>query len=76
MTQQTPLYMHRPFLAGLILIAVAFKEWSAVGFGALDYSHTMRLVIPGVTLAAIGFQTNSGFDVTATGSSANRSGSR
>ena len=45
------------FLAGLILIAVAFKEWSAVGFGALDYSHTMRLVIPGVTLAAIGFQT-------------------
>jgi glycosyltransferase involved in cell wall biosynthesis len=45
------------FLAGLILIAVAFKEWSAVSFGALDYSHTMRLVIPGVTLAAIGFQT-------------------
>ena len=45
------------FLAGLILIGVAFKEWSAVGFGALDYSHTMRLVIPGVTLAAIGFQT-------------------
>ena len=45
------------FLAGMILIAVAFKEWSAVGFGALDYSHTMRLVIPGVTLAAIGFQT-------------------
>ena len=45
------------FLAGMILIALAFKEWSAVGFGPLDYSHTMRLVIPGVTLAAIGFQT-------------------
>ena len=45
------------FLAGLIFIAVAFQEWSAVNFGALDYSRTMRLVIPGVTLAAIGFQT-------------------
>ena len=45
------------FLAGMILIVLAFQEWSAVGFGALDYSHTMRHVIPGVTLAAIGFQT-------------------
>jgi glycosyltransferase involved in cell wall biosynthesis len=45
------------FLAGLIFIAVAFQEWSAVNFGALDYSRTMRLVIPGVTLTAIGFQT-------------------
>ena len=45
------------FLAGLIFIGVAFKEWAAVNYGALDYSHTMRLVIPGVTLAAIGFQT-------------------
>jgi glycosyltransferase involved in cell wall biosynthesis len=45
------------FLAGLILIGVAVREWSVVGFGPLDYSHTMRLVIPGVTLAAIGFQT-------------------
>ena len=45
------------FLAGLILIIVAFQEWQAVSFGALNYSHTMRLVIPGVTLGAIGFQT-------------------
>ena len=45
------------FLAGLIFIAVAFKGWAAVNYGALDYSYTMRLVIPGVTLAAIGFQT-------------------
>jgi hypothetical protein len=44
-------------LLGLILIGVAFKEWWAVGFGPLDYSHTMRLVIPGVTFAALGFQT-------------------
>jgi glycosyltransferase involved in cell wall biosynthesis len=44
-------------LLGLILIGVAFQEWWAVGFGPLDYSHTMRLVIPGVTFAALGFQT-------------------
>ena len=45
------------WLPNVIFIALAFKEWSAVNFGALDYSYTMRLVIPGVTLAAIGFQT-------------------
>jgi glycosyltransferase involved in cell wall biosynthesis len=45
------------FLAGMILIVLAFREWQAVSYGALDYSHTMRLVIPGVTIAAIGFQT-------------------
>jgi hypothetical protein len=44
-------------LLGLILIGVAFREWWALGFGPLDYSHTMRLVIPGVTFAALGFQT-------------------
>jgi hypothetical protein len=27
------------------------------GFGDLDYAHTMRLVVPGVTLTALGFQT-------------------
>ena len=29
----------------------------AAGFGRLDYAHTMRWVIPGVTLTALGFQT-------------------
>jgi hypothetical protein len=26
-------------------------------FGHLDYAHTMRWVIPGVTLTALGFET-------------------
>jgi len=26
-------------------------------FGTLDYAQTMRLVVPGVTLTALGFQT-------------------
>lgn len=41
--------------AGLLLAAVA--QWQAAGFGRLDYAHTMRWVIPGVTLTALGFQT-------------------
>jgi len=45
------------FLIGLILLLVAVREWGAVGFGRLDYSRTMRWVIPGFTLAALGFQT-------------------
>ena len=43
--------------AGLLLIAFAAYDWSAAGFGPLDYGYTMRRVIPGVTLAVIGFQT-------------------
>jgi hypothetical protein len=42
---------------GLVLIAVAAYAWRAAGYGPLDYSRTMRLVIPGVSLAVIGFQT-------------------
>ncbi len=44
-------------LSGTLLLAEAVRQWAGVGFGALDYSHTMRWVIPGVTLAALGFQT-------------------
>ena len=44
-------------LAGGVLLAAAFWKWETGGFGALDYSHTMRRVVPGVTLAALGFQT-------------------
>ncbi len=40
---------------GLLLAAVA--QWQAANFGRLDYAHTMRWVIPGVTLTALGFQT-------------------
>jgi hypothetical protein len=44
-------------VAGGILLLAAFGQWRAVGFGDLDYSRTMRLVIPGVTMAVLGFQT-------------------
>ena len=43
-------------LAGLALLAWAFLEWRAVDFGVLNYSQTMRIAIPGVTLAAVGVQ--------------------
>ena len=45
------------FLAGLILLGVAVFQWKSVHFGRLDYAVTMRWVIPGATLTALGFQT-------------------
>jgi glycosyltransferase involved in cell wall biosynthesis len=42
---------------GLTLLLAAVLQWRAVGFGNLDYAHTMRLVVPGATLTALGFQT-------------------
>jgi hypothetical protein len=45
------------FLAGLILLGVAVFQWKSVHFGRLDYAITMRWVIPGATLTALGFQT-------------------
>jgi hypothetical protein len=44
-------------LAGLGLLVVATNQWRVQGFGDLDYSRTMRWVIPGVALTALGFQT-------------------
>jgi glycosyltransferase involved in cell wall biosynthesis len=44
-------------LAGLFLIGGAVNQWRLTGFGHLDYAHTMRWVIPGVTLTALGIQT-------------------
>jgi glycosyltransferase involved in cell wall biosynthesis len=44
-------------VVGLSLLGAAVLEWRTQGFGALDYAHTMRRVIPGVTLTALGFQT-------------------
>src|SRR3954452_15541423 len=44
-------------LAGLALLVAAVVMWAGRDFGALDYSETMRVVIPGVTLTALGFQT-------------------
>ncbi len=42
---------------GMALLVAAVGQWQAVEFGSLDYAHTMRWVIPGVTLTALGFQT-------------------
>jgi glycosyltransferase involved in cell wall biosynthesis len=44
-------------VAGLALLVLAVLRWSDVDFGHLDYGKTMRLVIPGATLTALGFQT-------------------
>ena len=44
-------------LMGIVLLLAAVNEWRLAGFGNLDYAHTMRLVVPGVTLTALGFQT-------------------
>lgn len=43
-------------LVGVAMIALAVWQWGSVGFGELDYQRTMRMVIPGVTLTALGVQ--------------------
>lgn len=45
------------FLAGLILLGAGVLQWKATHFGRLDYAVTMRWVIPGATLTALGYQT-------------------
>jgi hypothetical protein len=45
------------FLAGLVLLVIAINHWRLTSFSQLDYAQTMRLVIPGATLTALGFQT-------------------
>jgi Glycosyl transferase family 2 len=44
-------------LLGLGLLFAAIMQWRATGYGHLDYARTMRYVIPGSTLTALGFQT-------------------
>jgi len=41
-------------LLGLILTGVAISEWAAAGLGGLDYSRTMRIVIPAVLALTLG----------------------
>ncbi|HPA20451.1 MAG TPA: glycosyltransferase family 2 protein [Verrucomicrobiae bacterium] len=43
--------------AGIALLGATVFRWWEAGFGRLDYASTMRIVVPGVTLAAIGIQT-------------------
>jgi hypothetical protein len=44
-------------VAGGCLLLAAVWQWWLTGFGHLDYARTMRLVVPGATLVALGFQT-------------------
>jgi len=44
-------------IAGFALLLAAVLVWQKHGWGRLDYSEVMRLVIPGATLTALGFQT-------------------
>jgi glycosyltransferase involved in cell wall biosynthesis len=44
-------------LVGGGLLLAAIREWWLTGFGHLDYAYTMRFVVPGATLIALGFQT-------------------
>ncbi|MCX6343490.1 MAG: glycosyltransferase family 2 protein [Armatimonadetes bacterium] len=55
--------LERSALMGLLLIIVglatlidAVAIWSAMKFGALNYSKMMRLIIPSMTMAALGVQ--------------------
>jgi hypothetical protein len=44
-------------LAGIALLLLKVGEWAGTRFGPLDYSSTMKWVIPGATLVVLGFQT-------------------
>ena len=44
-------------LIGAALLAVAIRKWWIADFGDLDYERTMRWVVPGAALVALGFQT-------------------
>jgi len=44
-------------LIGVVLLLIAVDQWRLTGFGRLDYSRIMRLVVPGATLSALAFQT-------------------
>jgi hypothetical protein len=44
-------------LVGVGLLLMAINQWRLAQFGPLDYARTMRLVVPGVTATALGFQT-------------------
>ncbi|MFK8113024.1 MAG: glycosyltransferase family 2 protein [Rubripirellula sp.] len=42
---------------GVALVGTVIVKWWQLDFGPLHYPYTMRLVVPGVTFVAIGFQT-------------------
>ena len=44
-------------VVGLGLLGYAFNSWRLQAFGLLNYSQTMKWVVPGMTLGVLGFQT-------------------
>ncbi len=44
-------------LLGAVMLVSAVNEWRVRDFGRLNYAETMRVVVPGVTLAVLGYQT-------------------
>jgi glycosyltransferase involved in cell wall biosynthesis len=44
-------------VVGVSLLLIAINQWRMAGFGKLDYSQTMRLVIPGATITMLAVQT-------------------
>jgi glycosyltransferase involved in cell wall biosynthesis len=45
------------FAVGVVLLLGAVNQWREHNFGELVYGETMRWVVPGATLTALGFQT-------------------
>ena len=46
-----------PLMVGGIMLVAAVNTWRAHDFGRLNYADTMRVVVPGVTLVVLGYQT-------------------
>jgi hypothetical protein len=44
-------------IIGVALLLGAVNQWRVAHFGPLQYAHTMRWVVPGAALTALGFQT-------------------
>ena len=44
-------------LFGGLMLASAVNDWRVRDFGRLNYAETMRVVVPGVTFAVLGYQT-------------------
>lgn len=44
-------------VVGVVLLLASVYQWSMADFGRLDYAHTMRWVIPGVTITVLAVQT-------------------
>jgi len=44
------------FTGGFVYMLIAFLKWKSLGFGALSYPDSLRIVIPSVTAIALGIQ--------------------